>query len=949
MATQPILTQPALVRFLNIIIPKDRQNKGANLFYLGIILHNNSSSSSIAKEDEEAFFHGDLPFFSRNTMYTLDLLAKKPMSETSDAAPPHTWIIQTKFDLQRQMNQMLSNNNDTFYENQPTKKLTSPHYKHYQIISIRGIVVFDLGLDVKSNFEHVCEQFIYQWSMDGQRFDLSASLVHLEKIYFNLEVKQKCVFSTFWTAMKELLSEHEVVLKSEDNYYLNFLYGWDLPNLSGYPNPPSVRTLCKKFCNSLQTMSTEKLCYLGNVNTKPFWVCMDLAMRFAPFWFMRPSDSRFDYDLRENLTSFAHGRENPILFPFQDGTGGIIKWTPQWFFDTLVPCMIKMGRASPQQGSVWKYAQQTFDQFYRKLERAGSDFAYSLDPHIDEESVVAPEDDLKAYILLTDKNASLNVLGDICSYNTRLIHFIQHADNIMSNALVPIVYSEGKDANFSVYQPRDQFVAKELILQALHELFLRSILKIDILENPDPALSAEQLAALNAIDNCAVTIISGRPGSGKSWMIKQIIRKYSEERVDVLAHIGCVVSHLRHQNGIVTSNTITSAYYDKKRSKKDIVILDEAAMLDNKLFAMALMVNRNTQKRLIILADENQIEPIGLGFPYMELKRYYETWKEQNIAMPRFISYHQLTRNFRIQAQSQCTDLLDIQEMYKMGHLQEDTFSESDSVQIHIITNENMELRITNLLPITETCKKEYFKSAVVLGLRVATVERINLRINAHLLAGYFPEEECNAANVTFFTGQRIMINMSNVYELKKSANSRTEERNNPKHESERIYNGEMYYIKNITILGEVVPRNFVQVREGLRLHVQNDKRIRILILVEKDKRKEVEEMLRLEPRSIPTFILSKEQVVDAWAITVNKAQGTEFDHCIIALAPGDIRHFYKGHGLVALSRAKMRMDLVLPDIHTLHQLASQQKAKRRSDLGVLLESSPWARWHQIQ
>jgi hypothetical protein len=57
---------------------------------------------------------------------------------------------------------------------------------------------------------------------------------------------------------------------------------------------------------------------------------------------------------------------------------------------------------------------------------------------------------------------------------------------------------------------------------------------------------------------------------------------------------------------------------------------------------------------------------------------------------------------------------------------------------------------------------------------------------------------------------------------------------------------------------------------------------------------------------NVPVFNLGVDNIGSAWAITVNKSQGSEYPNaCFCVIAEDEQEHFSKGHGLVAISRSK--------------------------------------------
>ena len=127
-------------------------------------------------------------------------------------------------------------------------------------------------------------------------------------------------------------------------------------------------------------------------------------------------------------------------------------------------------------------------------------------------------------------------------------------------------------------------------------------------------------------------VITGLPGSGKSYELLQLVRLFrsqSETHV-VLSLTGKAVIRLRKNEegiGSVNAKTIDKFLNEQEDAKAQAatsivhnLIIDEASMVDLPKFAKALRsIDKRHLKRLILVGDPNQLPPIGFGKPFADI------------------------------------------------------------------------------------------------------------------------------------------------------------------------------------------------------------------------------------------------------------------------------------------------------------------------------------------
>lgn len=142
----------------------------------------------------------------------------------------------------------------------------------------------------------------------------------------------------------------------------------------------------------------------------------------------------------------------------------------------------------------------------------------------------------------------------------------------------------------------------------------------------DETLTEGQNEAVDCVANNAVCVVTGGPGTGKSYLISKIVSACSNMKVALAAPTGKAAARIRevvdaeattiHRLlGAVASDT-WCGYTFKKNARHqldyDIIIIDEAGMLDIQLMYSLLSATRS-DTRLIFLGDVDQLPPVGSG------------------------------------------------------------------------------------------------------------------------------------------------------------------------------------------------------------------------------------------------------------------------------------------------------------------------------------------------
>ncbi|HAT9014035.1 TPA: Ti-type conjugative transfer relaxase TraA [Legionella pneumophila subsp. pneumophila] len=133
-------------------------------------------------------------------------------------------------------------------------------------------------------------------------------------------------------------------------------------------------------------------------------------------------------------------------------------------------------------------------------------------------------------------------------------------------------------------------------------------------------LSEEQQEAFRYITQGPdISVVIGRPGTGKSYLLKPVHEYYAQAGMEVIgaALSGKVAKSLQSETGITTS-TIKSLSYRlannmMRLSNKHVLIIDEAGMVDFSSMAYLIKEASKAGSKVVLIGDPDQLKPIQKG------------------------------------------------------------------------------------------------------------------------------------------------------------------------------------------------------------------------------------------------------------------------------------------------------------------------------------------------
>ncbi|HAT1796908.1 TPA: Ti-type conjugative transfer relaxase TraA [Legionella pneumophila] len=133
-------------------------------------------------------------------------------------------------------------------------------------------------------------------------------------------------------------------------------------------------------------------------------------------------------------------------------------------------------------------------------------------------------------------------------------------------------------------------------------------------------LSEEQHVAFRYIAQSSdISVVIGRPGTGKSYLLKPVNNYYTQAGMEVIgaALSGKVAKSLQTETGITTA-TIKSLSYRlannmMQLSNKHVLIIDEAGMVDFSSMVYLIKEANKAGSKVVLIGDPDQLKPIQRG------------------------------------------------------------------------------------------------------------------------------------------------------------------------------------------------------------------------------------------------------------------------------------------------------------------------------------------------
>ncbi|NNG81265.1 exodeoxyribonuclease V subunit alpha [Acinetobacter sp. ANC 5378] len=239
--------------------------------------------------------------------------------------------------------------------------------------------------------------------------------------------------------------------------------------------------------------------------------------------------------------------------------------------------------------------------------------------------------------------------GDSCISATQAqadtLHDLVVSVSNIQQQIAPFVYEDNR-----LYLYR-YWVLEQSLAQQVARLKQQNIEAVDISAYPDLLTDEHQIQALSMVAKQALNIITGGPGTGKTYTLARIIAVLNQAlpniRIAMAAPTGKAAQRMKEalQNSLndeklqdlVTDdlkrlNPITihrllglgtnyqPRFHAKQPLPYDVIVVDEASMLDLSLANMLLSAVPD-QARLILLGDADQLAAVDVGSVLADLQQ----------------------------------------------------------------------------------------------------------------------------------------------------------------------------------------------------------------------------------------------------------------------------------------------------------------------------------------
>ena len=387
-------------------------------------------------------------------------------------------------------------------------------------------------------------------------------------------------------------------------------------------------------------------------------------------------------------------------------------------------------------------------------------------------------------------------------------------------------------------------------------------------------LSDEQKQAISTCLNNYISVITGGPGTGKTTIIKciiDILENLKKEYV-LCAPTGRAAKRIKETTGKEAKTLhrlleITKVENDNldmfldimvRPIEAEVVIIDEASMIDTMMMnniIKALKVNT----KLILVGDVNQLPSVGAGAVLKDiidsncvntvyLKKIYRQSAKSDI----IVNAHKVNDGIYPEFKTKDTDLFFYQTDSVSSTLDKINSVISEEIDLHEDVKDAIDI-LKNMQILTPMKKTELG----TIQLNEILQEKLNKKDGIKI--------EKKFGDKTFRVSDKVMQIVNN-YDKKFSIDGKF---------FDGVFNGDIGYITKIDNLEE-------------KLYVLFDD--------EKEVEYDFDELDQLE---------------HAYAITIHKSQGSEFDFCILPIYIGYPKLFTRNLLYTAMTRAKKKLVII--------------------------------------
>ena len=394
-----------------------------------------------------------------------------------------------------------------------------------------------------------------------------------------------------------------------------------------------------------------------------------------------------------------------------------------------------------------------------------------------------------------------------------------------------------------------------------------------------------------------ITIITGGPGTGKTYTIKKYLNEavHSGIKFAICAPTGRAAKRIKEVTGfdaktihrllecVGDKNAGGKVYFNINEENKldiDLLIVDEMSMVDEYLmYALIRSVPKGTS--IVLVGDVDQLPSVGAGQVLKDMieSKYFEVNKLTEIHRQEegsniIINAHMVNKGERIDLSSKTEDFMFIHKSTEMA------------------VKEAISTLVSKNIPNHFNIKIDQIQVICPSRIGECGVESINLILQNILNPEDISKNELKVGNTTFRVGDKVM-QTSNNYNLPYDV---VDIKNKIYDSGIGVFNGDI----------------------GTILEIDEDEKTMVI---------------RYDDKIAYYFREDLKDLTLAYAITVHKSQGSEYDVVIIPMTKSPYRLLTRKILYTAMTRAKKSLIFVGTENNFYDMLNNHFEAKRNSAL----------------